>query len=130
MIEGLPTQNRTKGTVTRYIYVLDIAYGSGGNGVALYVYKKVDTVTSSDDTVSVTLFQTVSLPLTGGSATVASMAANTAFLYVGTNQDDLAVQMKKNNFAITQFRQSGRLRFREAVPLACCFRLVPTALST
>jgi hypothetical protein len=103
MIEGLPAQNRTKGTVTRYIYVLDIAYGSSGNGVALYVYKKVDTVTSSDDAVSVTLFQTVSLPLTGGSATVASMAANAAFLYVGTNQDDLAVQMKKNNFAITQF---------------------------
>ena len=103
MIEGNPAQNLLKGTVTRYIYMLDVAYGVNGDGVALYVYKKVDTVTSSDDTVSVTLFKTVSLPLTGGSATVASMAASNKFLFIGTNQNDLAVQVTKSNLAFTQF---------------------------
>jgi hypothetical protein len=103
IIEGNPSQNSEKGTVTRDIYILDVAYGSSGDGVELYVYKKVDTVTSSDDTISVTLFKTVSLPLTGGSATVASMAANAKFLFIGTNQDQLAVQMQKSNFAITQY---------------------------
>ena len=64
MIEGQPTQNVKKGTVTGYIYVVDVAYG--GNGVALYVYKKVDTITPSSDSVSVTLYKTVTLPLTAG----------------------------------------------------------------
>jgi hypothetical protein len=33
------------------------------------------------------------------------MAANANFLYIGTNQDQLAVQVKKSNFAITQFSE-------------------------
>jgi hypothetical protein len=103
LIEGNPAQNLTNGTVTRYIYVLDVEYGSVGTGVALYVYKKIDTITVSDDTITVTLFKTVSLPLTGGTNTVASLAASPTFLYVGTNQDELAVQVKKSNFAIIQF---------------------------
>lgn len=103
IIEGLPSQNLNKGTVTRYIYVLDVAYASGLNGVALYVYKKVDTINSSDDAVAVTLYKTVILPLTGGSSTVASMAANKKFLFIGTNQDDLAVQLTKTTFAFTQY---------------------------
>jgi hypothetical protein len=37
MIEGNPAQNLLKGTVTRYIYMLDVAYGVNGDGVALYV---------------------------------------------------------------------------------------------
>jgi hypothetical protein len=103
IIEGNPTQNLKMGTVTRSIYVVDVAYGSKGDGVELYVYKKVDTITSSEDTVRVTLSKTVSLPLTGGSATVASMAANKNFLFIGTNQDQLAVQIQKSNFAITEY---------------------------
>jgi hypothetical protein len=103
IIEGNPTQNLTKHTVTRYIYVVDVAYGSGGTGAELYVYQKVDTVTSSDDTVTVTLSKTVSLPLTGGTDTVASMAANQKFLFIGTNQDQLAVQIQKSNLAVTQY---------------------------
>src|SRR5271163_5333326 len=61
MIEGNPAQNVKKGTVTRYIYVVDVASGSGGDGVALYVYKKVDTISGSDDSVAVTLYKTISL---------------------------------------------------------------------
>src|SRR6266849_2053223 len=68
LIEGNSSTNRTTNTVTRAIYVLDIASGSNLNGVTLYVYKKTDTVTSSFDTTSVTLFKTVSLPLAGGSS--------------------------------------------------------------
>jgi hypothetical protein len=102
LIEGLPVQNLTKGTVTRYIYVVDVAYKS--TGVAIYVYKKVDTIAGTD-TISVTLFKIVVLPLTGGSATVASMAANKTFLYIGTNKDDLAVQVRKSTFAISQYGQ-------------------------
>lgn len=105
MIEGLPAQNLTKGTVTRYIYVLDENYASGLNGVALYVYKKVDTIAGGSDTITVTLFKTVILPLTGGTSTVSSMAANQKFLYLGTNQDGFAVQLKKSTFAISQYAE-------------------------
>jgi hypothetical protein len=60
MIEGLPVQNLAKATVTRYIYVLDVDATSGSNGVVLYVYKKVDTITSSDDTITVNSVQNCS----------------------------------------------------------------------
>lgn len=103
MIEGDPAQNLKKGTVTRYIYVLDVAYGSAGNDVALYVYKRVDTITESDDTVTVTLANTLGLPLTGGSATTAYMAANSNFVFVGTSQNGLVAMVKKSNLAVTQF---------------------------
>jgi hypothetical protein len=105
MIEGNPTQNLTAGTVTRYIYVLDVGYGSGANQVALYVYKKVDVISGGSDSVSSSLFKTVILPLTGGTATIVSMGANAKFLYIGTDQDQLAVQVQKGNFAITQFSE-------------------------
>jgi hypothetical protein len=103
MIESNSTQNLKTGTVTRYIYVLDVGYGSGANEVALYVYKKVDVISGGNDTVSTSLFKRVTLPLTGGTATIASMGANAKFLYIGTNQDQLAVEVQKSNFAMTQF---------------------------
>jgi hypothetical protein len=65
-------------------------------------YKKTDTVSSTFDTVTVTLSKTVSLPLVGGSSALASMAANNKFLFVGTNQSPQAVEIQKGNFAITQ----------------------------
>jgi len=102
LIEGNPSPNAIKGTVTRYIYALDIAAGTGGNGVDLYVYKKVDTITSTFDTVSVTLFKIVTLPLTGGKTATASMAANTNFLFIGTNQSTQSVSVKKSTFAIAE----------------------------
>jgi hypothetical protein len=97
------TTNRTTNTVTRTIYVLDIATGSNLNGVTLYVYKKTDTITSSFDTTSVTLSKTISLPsLVGGSSALASMAANNKFLFIGTNQSPSAVEIQKGTFTITQ----------------------------
>jgi hypothetical protein len=98
MIEGNPTTSGS--TVTRYIYVVDI--GSNGNGVDVYVYKKTDTVTATSDTVSVTLYKTVSLPLIGGSGASCSMAANNGYLFIGTDQSPQAVQVQKSNLNVTQ----------------------------
>ena len=101
MIEGNPSYNLTTNTVTRRIYVVDIGTGSSGTDVTLYVYKKTDTITSSSDTVSVSLQTTVSLPLTGGSAAVCSMAANSGYLFIGTNQSPQGVRVQKSNLAVT-----------------------------
>ena len=99
LLEGNPWTNN--GTVTRRIYVLDVATGSNGNGVTLYVYKKTDTVTSSFDTVNVTLIKTLSLPIVGGTSALASMAANNTFLVVGTNQSPEAVAIRETTFSVT-----------------------------
>lgn len=99
MIEGNPTTQSN--VVTRFIYVLDMGTGTGGNGVTLNVYKKTDTITTSFDTVSVTLFKTVSLPLVGGSGAKSFMAANKGFLFIGTDQSSEAVEVQKGNLKVT-----------------------------
>lgn len=101
LIEGNPSINYSTSTVTRYVYVVDGAVG-GGTGVALNVYKKTDVVTSTFDTTTVTLIKTVSLPLTGGTSSICSMAANNGFLFIGTNQSPFAVRVQKSNLAVTQ----------------------------
>jgi hypothetical protein len=94
MLEGDPF---IKGNVvTRAIYVVD----SGSADVKLYVYKKVDTVTDSSDTVTVTLKHTVTLPLTGGSTASCSMAANKLFLFIGTDQSPQGVEVQKSNLNV------------------------------
>jgi len=100
LIEGSPSTSGD--TVTRHIYVVDIESGASGTGVSLYVYKKTDTVSSTYDTTVVTLTNTVSLPLTGGSEAVCSMAANSGYLFIGTNQSPEAVEVKKSNLSVTQ----------------------------
>jgi len=102
LLEGSPSWNRTKNTVVRDIYVLDVATGSSSNGVSLYVYKRTDTVTATFDTVTVTLSKTVSLPLLiGGSSALSSMAANKNFLFIGTNQSPNGLELQKGTFTIT-----------------------------
>jgi hypothetical protein len=88
--------------VTRAIYLVDVASGTNGTGVTLYIYKKTDTVTSSTDTVSVTLSKTITLPLTGGSTAQCFMAANGTILFIGTDQSAFAVEVQKFNFKVTQ----------------------------
>jgi hypothetical protein len=102
LIEGYPSVNQTTNTVTRYIYALDIATGANSDGVDLYVYKKTDTITTTYDTVVVTLYKTIRLPLRGGNTVSASMAANAKFLFIGTNASIQSVSVQKNNFAIVQ----------------------------
>lgn len=100
MIEGNPSTSGS--TVTRMIYIVDIAAGASGTGVTLYVYKKTDVVTSTTDTVTVTLSKTVSLStLTGGSTASCSMAATPTLLFIGTNQGQQAVEVKKSTLAVT-----------------------------
>ena len=103
LLEGNPSTNRTTNTVTRAIYVLDIAGGSTLNGVLLYVYTKTDIITPSSDAVSVTLSKTISLPLLGGGSALASMASNNKFLFIGTNHSQPVVELDKSTFKISQF---------------------------
>jgi len=91
MLEGNPVVNGN--VVTRAIYIVD----SGANPVVLYVYTKTDTVTATFDTVSVKLTNTISLPLTGGTDASASMAANSRFLFIGTDEGDTPVRVTKSN---------------------------------
>ena len=90
-----------EGTVTRYLYVVDQAYGSGQEGVALYVYQRVDTIASSFDTTTFTLKKTISLPLIGGNPAVVFMASNQGFLVIGTSNSAVPVEVDKRTFVIT-----------------------------
>jgi hypothetical protein len=101
IVEGGKSYNLSKGTVTRYLYVIDQAYGSGLDGVALYAYKRVDTITSSYDTTTFTLEKTVSLPLTGGSSALTLVGANSKYLVIGTSLTAVPVEVAKSNYAIT-----------------------------
>jgi hypothetical protein len=105
-MEGEPKTNLRANTVTRAIYVLEIASGPNQNAVMLYVYTKVDTITTNTDTVTITLSQTISLPLVGGISNgpnQTSMAANKQFLFIGTSQSPVAVEVDKRTFSVTQF---------------------------
>jgi hypothetical protein len=105
MMEGEPKTDRRMNTVTRAIYVLDANSGPNQNAVVLYVYTKVDTITTNSDTVTVTLSQTISLPLVGDPISLGAlpfMAANTQFLFIGTDQSPQAVELDKSTFSITQ----------------------------
>jgi len=102
LLEGDPKIDLSANTVTRAIYVLDIASGANQNEVVLDVYTKVDTITTDFDTVTVTLSQTISLPLVGSTSALASMAANKQFLFIGTNRTPNAVELNKRTLTIAQ----------------------------
>jgi hypothetical protein len=103
MMEGNPRTNLSTKTVTRAIYVLDVAAGTTQDQVVLNVYKKTDVITPDSDTVTVTFARAITLSLTGGSSATALMAANTNFLLVGTSRSAAAVEVDKRTFDITQF---------------------------
>jgi hypothetical protein len=98
MIEGAPKVNATTGTVTREIYICDVAAGSG-TGVTLYDYTKTDVVTATDDAVTVVLNKAVPLTLVGGANAACQMAANPADLYVEVNGGFVSVT--KNGLVAT-----------------------------
>ena len=101
IVEGSKVYNNANGTITRHFYVIDQAYGSGQNGVALYDYTRVDTIANATDTTTFTLLKTVSLPLTGGSSAAVFMAANRGYLVIGTSMTTIPVEVAKRNYAIT-----------------------------
>lgn len=101
IIEGTESVDSTTGTVTRYIYIVDEAVNNG-TGVTLYVYKKTDVVTSTFDTVSISLANTVTLPLKGGVSAKTYIAADNNFLFIGTDQSSFAVKVQKSNLTFNQ----------------------------
>jgi hypothetical protein len=114
MLEDNPTTNLASQTVTRLIYVLDTASGKRGTRVDLDIYQKTDVISGSDDHVTVTLANTVTLPLIGGATATASMAGNTNadrlpgsgvyfYLVVGTTLSPQVVEVTKSSLAVAQF---------------------------
>ena len=103
MLEGKPRTTLSTNTVTRAIYVLDVAAGVNQNGVTLYVYAKTDVITPDSDRVTVTLTNTIPLALTGGISAKGFMAANGNFLLLGTDQSPSALSLDKRSFSIKQF---------------------------
>jgi hypothetical protein len=101
IVEGSKSYNVSKGTVTRYLYVVDQAYGTAQDGVALYAYKRVDTITSSTETTTFTLEKTLSLSLTGGASALTFVGANSGYLVIGTNLTAVPVEVAKKNYAVT-----------------------------
>lgn len=101
VIEGNKSYDLTTGTVTRFFYVIDQAYGSSLDGVALYAYKRTDTITGGSETTTFTFKKTVVLPLTGGDSALVFMAANDPYLVIGTSLSTVPVEVKKSSYAIT-----------------------------
>lgn len=99
MIDGTPVVAGSQ--VTHDLYILD-GGATSSDTVTLSVYQFVDEITSSFDTTTVTLLQTVNLTLQGGAAAACSMAANADYVYVGTNASDYAVSVKKTSYATAQ----------------------------
>ncbi|MEO7723787.1 MAG: hypothetical protein ABIU29_03730 [Chthoniobacterales bacterium] len=103
MMEGYPRTDLSTNTVTRAIYVLDIAAGANQNEVILYVYSKSDVITPDFDTVTVTLTNTIPLDLAGGLSSKGFMAANKNFILLGTNRSRSALELDKKAFTVTSF---------------------------
>jgi hypothetical protein len=100
VLEGKPKINKDN-VMTRAIYVLD-KRTSKAAPITLYVYKRTDTLTDSDDTVQVTLEQSVPLGLTGGSSSHCSMAGNDDYVYAATDQDETAAGINKKTLTVSQ----------------------------
>ncbi len=86
-------------TVIRYIYVLDT--GSSPSGMTLTAYKRTDTVSQTNDTISITTQAVVPLPaLVGGSGVTCSMAQNPTNVFAGTNPGTTAVAINKSTYGV------------------------------
>ncbi len=109
IVEGSKVYNNLKGSITRHLYVIDKRYGQGQNGVALYDYKRVDTIVNSYDTTTFTLVKTVSLPLTGGSSAAVFMGANKGYLVIGTSMTSIPVEVAKSNYVVTSLNIIGQI---------------------
>ena len=109
IVEGTKTYNISAGTVTRYLYVIDQQYGTAGDKVALYSYKRVDTIIGTQDTTTFTLAKVVPLPLMGGSSAVVYLGANAGYLLVGTNLSTVPVEVSKKTYAITPMNINSQI---------------------
>jgi hypothetical protein len=101
IVENGKSYNLTAGTVTRLVFIVDQAYGSAGTSVALYVYKRDDTIFGSSDTTTFTLQKTVPLPLTGGNSALIFLAANSGYAVIGSSLTSTTYEIKKGTYVIT-----------------------------
>ncbi len=96
LLEGEPVVNGN--VVTRSIYAVDMG---NGNAVTLYVYRKTDTLSLSNDTTLVYLTNVINLPLVSNTAAHTFMAANSGFLFVGNSAGSQALKISKSDLSIT-----------------------------
>ena len=88
----------TSNTVVRYIYVLDS--GSTSGGAVLTAYKRVDVISLTYDTTTITTAATVPLPqLVGGTSVSCMSAQNPTNVYVSTSQSTSAVAINKTTYS-------------------------------
>lgn len=100
VLQGTPT---TKGNVMkRGLYVLD-KRTSPTAPVLLYVYMRTDKITSTFDTVTVVLLDTINLGITGGAAAHCSMAADKGYIFAGTDASANAIRISKKNYTLLAF---------------------------
>jgi hypothetical protein len=87
-------------TVTRHLYIVDVATGTTSKDVTLYEYQRVDTITSTEDFVVFTVKKEIPLPLVGGPTAHCFIAANHKFLFIGTDKGPSAQMMEKENYEL------------------------------
>ena len=87
-------------TVIRYIYVLDS--GSTAGGAVLTAYKRVDVISPTYDTTTITTAATVPLTaLVGGTGVSCMLAQNPTNVYASTSQSTSAVAINKTSYSAT-----------------------------
>jgi hypothetical protein len=87
-------------TVIRYIYVLDS--GSTAGGAVLTAYKRVDVISPTYDTTTITTAATVPLTaLVGGTGVSCMLAQNPTNVYASTSQSTSAAAINKTSYSAT-----------------------------
>jgi len=104
VLEGETSKNGD--VLTRAIYVLD-KRTSKDDPMILYVYSRQDTITDTNDAVSVSLVATVPLGITGGKRAKCFMAGNSVAVYAGSDADTTAAILNKGAFTVTTVGDFG-----------------------
>ena len=94
MLEGASTTSGQ--TVTRNIYILDM--GDTSDAPSLKVFEMADVFTDSYVTTTITLYNTVQLPLTTGGN--CAMAANQGVILAGTSQSFQAAKFNLSDYTV------------------------------
>lgn len=99
LVEGTPSQHGD--IVKRDIYILD-RRTTPGDPLQLFVYQRTDTITPTNDTVSITLANQIALGIRGAPKAKCWLAANDTFLYAASSRDRPAVSIAKDTLAVTK----------------------------
>jgi len=95
-------------TVLRYIYVMDA--GSRAGGATLTIYKRIDVISPTYDTTTITQLAVVALPtLAAGPGATCATSQNPTNVYAGTYQGPNIAVINKTNFSVSSFAGSENL---------------------